>query len=473
MSKIIPVILSGGKGTRLWPLSRKQFPKQFLKLLNDFTLLQNTILSLDGIKGLGDPIIICHSDHRFIVLEQCREIGISKPIVLLEPVSKSTAPAITAAALQTLKDSDDSILLVLSADHVIEDINIFHKALDVAIKRAKLGKLVTIGVVPSNANIGYGYIKFNHAVNVEAFKVENFIEKPDKQSAESFLEKGCYLWNSGMFVFQANTLINEMNIHSSKILSCVTKAVSLAKQDLDFIRLDFNAFKATPSNSIDYALMEKSNNLDVVPLETAWADIGSWATLYDKSPKDNKGNVLIGDTLAVETRNTYINASHHLVAAIGLKDIVVIDTPNATLVSSLDKAKEVKRIIEKLDNDHREEQSFHRKVYRPWGWFDSIEKGKYFQVKKLCVNPNSKLSLQLHESRAEHWVVVSGVASVVNGKKNFTLTQGESTYIPKGTKHSLENLTNELLEVIEVQSGVYLGEDDIVRFEDKYGRVSD
>jgi mannose-1-phosphate guanylyltransferase/mannose-6-phosphate isomerase len=473
LSKIIPVILSGGKGTRLWPLSRKQFPKQYLKLLNDNTMLQNTLLNLDGLKGLGNPIIVCNSDHRFLVAEQCREIGISYPVILLEPVSRSTAPAITAAALQTIKDLDDAILLVLSADHLIKDIKMFHKAINIAIKKAQSDKLVTIGVVPKNANINYGYIKFTDEKNAEAFRVEKFVEKPNKKNAESFIVDGGYLWNSGIFVFQANTLINEMKVHSSKISLCVKKSVDNAKLDLNFIRLDKKAFKASPAESIDYALMEKSKNLFVVPLDSIWEDIGSWSTLYDKSPKDKNGNVLLGDVLAFETRNTYINASHHLVAAIGLKDVVIIDTPNATLISSSDKVNEVKKIVEQLDQKNRDEQAFHRKVYRPWGWFDSIEKGKHFQVKRLCVNPKSKLSLQLHESRAEHWVVVSGVASVVNGNDSLSLTEGESTFIPRGTKHSLENLTNELLEVIEVQSGVYLGEDDIVRFDDIYGRISD
>ncbi len=469
--QIIPVILSGGSGTRLWPLSRKQYPKQYLPLVGDDTMLQETILRLNGLDNLVDPIIVCNTDHRFLVAEQCQQINIKNPTILLEPIGRNTAPAIAAAALQSIKQSGDAILLVLSADHVIKDVTAFHKAIDIAANQAQSGKLVTFGIVPTDANIGYGYIKSSKDKDNGSYKVEKFVEKPDKQTAQSYLEQGHYLWNGGMFMFQASTLIDELTIQSLEIVKSVNRAVDNATQDLDFIRLDKQAFESSPSDSIDYALMEKSNNVVVVPLDAQWNDIGSWSALHDIGIKDNNGNVIKGDVFTEETINTYINASHHMVATIGVQDLVIIDTPNATLISAKNKVHEVKKIVDQLQQQGREEQFCHRKVYRPWGWYDSIEVGIHFQVKRLHVNPGAKLSLQMHRKRAEHWVVVSGIATAINGENTLTLIEGESTYIPIGTEHSLENKTNELLEVIEVQSGAYLGEDDIVRFEDIYGRV--
>jgi mannose-1-phosphate guanylyltransferase/mannose-6-phosphate isomerase len=471
--KIIPVILSGGSGTRLWPLSRKQYPKQYLPLAGDNTMLQETILRLSGLDNLADPIIVCNADHRFLVAEQCQQIDIKNPIILLEPVGRNTAPAIAAAALQSLKDSDDAILLVLSADHVIQDFDAFHKAINIANQQAQSGKLAAFGIVPTDANTGYGYIKSSKDNNNGAYKVEEFVEKPDLKTAEFYLEQGGYLWNSGMFMFQAHTFIKELTTHAPNIVTSVNNAVNNAVQDLDFIRLEKQAFKSSPSDSIDYALMEKSNNVVVVPLDAQWNDIGSWSALYDIGTKDSNGNVIQGDVFTEDTTNTYIYANHHMVATIGVQDLVIVDTPNATLIATKDKAQEVKKIVERLQEQDREEQFCHRKVYRPWGWYDSIEVGFHFQVKRLHVNPGAKLSLQMHYKRAEHWVVVSGTATAINGEDVLTLTEGDSTYIPIGTKHGLENKTNEQLEIVEVQSGTYLGEDDIVRFKDVYGRVKD
>jgi len=469
--QIIPVILSGGSGTRLWPLSRKQYPKQYLPLAGENTMLQETILRLSGLDNLADPIIICNADHRFLVAEQCQQINIKNPITLLEPVGRNTAPAIAAAALQSLKQTDDAVLLVLSADHVIQDVEAFHQAINIASNQAQESKLVTFGIVPTDANTGYGYIKSSKNNNDGAYKVEEFVEKPDLKTAESYLEQGNYLWNSGMFMFKAATLIDELTTHSPEIVTSVNDAVNNAEQDLDFIRLDKQAFESSPSDSIDYALMEKSDNVVVVPLDAQWNDIGSWSALHDIGNKDVNGNVINGNVFMQDTSNTYINANHHMVATIGVDSLIVVDTPDVTFIATQGRAREVKSIVESLQVDGRDEGSMHRKVYRPWGWYDSIESGEHFQVKRLHVNPGAELSLQMHHKRAEHWVVVSGTATVVNGEEVLTLKEGESTYIPIGITHSLGNKTGEPLEVIEVQSGVYLGEDDIVRFKDVYGRL--
>ena len=471
--EIVPVILSGGSGTRLWPLSRKQYPKQYLPLADDNTMLQETILRLSELDNLADPIIVCNADHRFLVAEQCQQIDIKNPTILLEPVGRNTAPAIAAAAFQLLKKSDDAMLLVLSADHVIQDVQAFHDAINIAGNQAQEGKLATFGVVPKNANTGYGYIKLSKENERGVHKVEKFVEKPDLQSAKKYLGQGNYLWNSGIFMFKVNTLIDELTIHSPNIVKLVSDAVNNATQDFDFIRLDRQAFESSPSDSIDYALMEKSDNVVVVPLDAGWSDVGSWSALYDIGIKDNSGNVLKGDVIAKDTTNTYIYASHHMVTTVGVDNLIVIDTPDATFIASQAKANEVKSIVESIQKKGRDEAHSNRKVSRPWGWYDSIESGENFQVKKLYVKPGAQLSLQMHHKRAEHWVVVKGTATVTNGKQTFVLEKGESTYIPLGVTHGLENATNKPLEIIEVQSGTYLGEDDIVRFEDIYGRVKE
>ena len=468
---IIPVILSGGSGARLWPLSRKQYPKQYLSLTGRKTMLQETILRLNGLENLADPIIICNVDHRFIVAEQCKQINISNPLILLEPVGRNSAPAIVAAALQSIKDSDDATLLILPADHVIQDIDAFHLAINVANKQAQNGKLATFGIVPIDANTGYGYIKSSKDDNDGSHKVEEFVEKPSLKTAQAYLRQGNYLWNSGMFMFQANRLIDELTNHSPDIVKAIKSSVENATHDFDFIRLEKKAFESSPSNSIDYALMEKSNNVVVVPLDAQWNDIGSWSALYDIGVKDDNGNVIQGDVFTEETTNTYINATNHMVATIGVQDLVIVDTPNATLISTKDKAQEVKKIVEQLQQQDREEQFCHRKVYRPWGWYDTIERKKKFQGKRIHVNPGAKLSLQSHKHRAEHWVVVKGKAIVTKGNDIFDLEVNQSTYISIGELHSLENYSKlDSLELVEVQSGSYFGEDDIVRYDDVYDR---
>ena len=472
-TKIIPVILSGGSGTRLWPLSRKHHPKQYLTLAGSNTMLQETILRLNGLENLENPIIVCNVEHRFLVAEQCKKINILKPTILLEPVGKNTAPAILAAALHVAKKSTKAILLVLSADHVIQDISAFHEAIKVALSHSLEGKLATFGIVLTHPDTGYGYIKSSQKNINGAYKVEEFVEKPDLKTAKKYFAQDNYLWNSGMFMFQAGQFIDELTIYSPEIRESVQLAVNNATHDLDFIRLEQKAFESSPSNSIDYALMEKSQNAVVVPLNAKWSDIGSWSALYDIGKKDKNSNVIYGDVFTEETTNSFIDARHHMVAIIGVDDLIVVDTPNATLISSKRKAYKVKKIVERLQEEKREEESSHRKVYRPWGWYDSIEIGVHFQVKRLHVYPNEKLSLQLHHKRAEHWVVVSGVATVTIGVDIFKLKEGQSAYIPIGIKHALENLSFNLLEIIEVQSGTYLGEDDIVRFEDIYGRVDE
>lgn len=468
---IIPVILSGGVGSRLWPLSREQHPKQYLPLVSSKTMLQETILRLKGLSNSFPPIIVCSVEHRFFVVEQCKEIGIINPLILLEPIGRNTAPAIAAAALRASTISKNSLLLILSADHQIDNVASFHESINIATSHAKKGKLVTFGVIPSSANTQYGYIKSEKNNEMGAFTVKEFIEKPDLDTAKNYLKEGNYYWNSGMFMFQAEAFLIEIDKFAPKIMKLVSDALENSTFDLGFTYLEKKAFELCPSISIDYAVMEKSKNVVVIPLDCNWSDIGSWSALYEQGEKDKNSNVIIGDVVSIGASNCYINASHHLLALIGVDDIVVIDTPDATLISSKEKVTEVKKILSELKIKERTEQSYNRKVYRPWGWYDSIETGMYFQVKKLHVNPHSKLSLQMHNKRAEHWVVVQGVASVINGDRSFNLTPGESTYIPLGTKHGLENKTNDPLEIIEVQSGTYLGEDDIVRFEDVYGRL--
>jgi mannose-1-phosphate guanylyltransferase/mannose-6-phosphate isomerase len=433
-------------------------------------MLQETIIRLRGLNNLTDPIIICNVEHRFLVAEQCQQIDIKNPIILLEPIGRNTAPAIAAAALQSIKDADDAVLLVLSADHIIQSIEVFHQAINIAYNQALKSKLVTFGIVPIDANTEYGYIKTSKKIINGVYKVEEFVEKPDLIKAKSYLDKGNYLWNSGMFMFKASTLIEELTNYSPDIVKSASNAVNNAEKDFDFIRLDKKSFEAAPSDSIDYALMENSHNGVVVPLDACWSDVGSWATINKISAKDNNGNVFKGDVIAKDTTNSYVYASHHLIATVGLDNLVIIDTPDATLIASQDKVNEVKSIVKSLQTKGRAEVYFNRKVYRPWGWYDTIEVGKHFQVKRLHVNPGAKLSLQMHKQRAEHWVVVSGKASVINGEDEILLTEGDSTYIPIGATHGLENKTSQLLEVIEVQSGVCLSEDDIVRFADMYNR---
>jgi mannose-1-phosphate guanylyltransferase/mannose-6-phosphate isomerase len=470
---IIPVILSGGSGTRVWPLSRQQYPKQFISLLGKNSLFQEALIRLHGLTHIAAPIVICNSEHRFLAAEQLKQIGVEHSTILLEPDGRNTAPAITAAALKIIKDSNlkDAMMLVLSADHQIENIKEFHKVVNNASFHAKAGRLVTFGIIPDSPNSDYGYINFSNDNNKGCFKVNKFVEKPNQETAELYINEGNYLWNSGMFMFKPRVFLDELATHSEQIVRMVKKSLDNASKDLDFIRLEKKSFESSPSSSIDYAVMEKSNNVVVLKLDAGWSDLGSWSSLYEVSNKDNNGNVLKGDVFSEETTNSYVHAGHHMVATVGINNLVIIDTPNATLVADKDKASDVQKIVKKLQKLDREEYKSNRKVHRPWGWYDSIESGLHFQVKRLHVYPNAKLSLQKHQKRAEHWVIVRGKATVVNGKKKFILSEGDSTFIPIDTVHSLENTTSELLEIIEVQSGVYLGEDDIIRFEDIYGRA--
>ncbi|MBT3738932.1 MAG: mannose-1-phosphate guanylyltransferase/mannose-6-phosphate isomerase, partial [Candidatus Marinimicrobia bacterium] len=380
--KIVPVILSGGSGTRLWPLSRKQYPKQFLSLLGSNTLFQETLLRLKGVNNLSEPIVICNDDHRFLVAEQLNQIGIKNAAIILEPTGRNTAPAISAAAMHIIKNNDvqDSIMLVLSADHEIKNIKEFQKTINIAKIHAKKGKLVTFGIVPNSPNTGFGYINYSNELNLEVYEAKKFVEKPNKKTAESYLKDGCYLWNSGMFMFEPNQLIEELSIHCVEIVNAVRQSFDNATHDLDFIRLEAKTFKSSPGNSIDYALMEKSNNVVVVKLDAGWSDVGSWSTLYDIGLKDKSGNVFKGDVITKDTTNTYIYASHHMVTTVGVDNLIVIDTPDATFIGSQDKAHEVESIVESLQKKGRDEAHSNRKVYRPWGWYDAIEVGKHFQV---------------------------------------------------------------------------------------------
>lgn len=471
---MIPVILSGGSGTRLWPLSRAKKPKQFLPLLNDKSMLQNTLLRVKGLTGLGAPLIICNEDHRFMVAEQLRELTITNPAIVLEPEGRNTAPAIAVAALKAMQQGDDPLLLVLAADHAIKDVPAFHQAVELAVPAANQGKLVTFGIVPTSAHTGYGYIrrdaKLDPTLPAGVSGVAQFYEKPDATTARRFVDSGEYYWNSGMFLFKASRLLAELQQFVPDIVAAAEQALAKASTDLDFIRLDKAAFSASPSDSIDYAVMEKSANTVMVPLDAGWSDVGSWDALWQVMAKDEQGNACRGDVLLEQCHNSYVYAEQRLVTAIGLDDLVVVETKDAVLVAHKSQLQGVKNIVAKLQSYGRTEVDLHREVFRPWGKYDSVDSGSRYQVKHITVKPGAKLSVQMHHHRAEHWVVVSGSALVRNGDKEFLVTENESTFIPVGTIHSLENPGKIPLELIEVQSGSYLGEDDIIRFEDKYGR---
>ena len=471
---MIPVILSGGSGTRLWPMSRAKKPKQFLPLLNDKSMLQNTVLRLKGLADLQPAMVICNEDHRFMVAEQLRELSELQSSIILEPVGRNTAPAIAVAALQAMANGDDPLLLVLAADHAIKDVPAFHHAIEQAIPAAQQGKLVTFGIVPTSPHTGYGYIRREHAVSAGlppgVASVAQFCEKPDLATAQRFLDSGEYYWNSGMFLFKASNLLAELKQFVPEIVNAAEVALKKATRDLDFIRLDIDAFSASPSDSIDYAVMEKSANAAMVALDAGWSDVGSWDALWQIMPKDEQGNACRGDVILQDCHNSYVNAEERLVSVIGLDDVVVVETKDAVMVANKAHLQGVKDVVAKLQSYGRSEVDLHREVFRPWGKYDSVDNGKRYQVKHITVKPGAKLSVQMHHHRAEHWVVVSGSAMVRNGDKEFLVTENESTFIPVGVIHSLENPGKIPLELIEVQSGSYLGEDDIVRFEDKYGR---
>ena len=474
---MIPVILSGGSGSRLWPLSRSSYPKQFLPITNERTLFE---LTLDRISNLNaslinfqNPIIVTNENHRFIVAEQLRQQKMTAKI-LLEPVARNTAPAIAAAAELALSYGEDPVLLILAADHIIQQQQAFNQAIEVGLAEAEAGKMVTFGVVPDSPEIGYGYIKSSNPVKpnkpLQAYKIETFVEKPNLTTAQEYLADGSYLWNSGMFMFKASVYLQELEKFNPLILTNARKSVQQSKNDLDFVRLDKPSFEQCPEDSIDYSVMEKTDKAVVVPLNANWSDVGAWKSVWEVSKKDALGNALRGDTIIHDTQNSLVYAESRLVGVLGLEDIVVIETSDAVLVAHKNKVQDIKKIVEILKAQQRTEVDLHRKVYRPWGNYDSIDSGDRYQVKCIVVNPGQKLSLQQHHHRAEHWIVVNGTAKIHKGKESFLLTENESVYIPLGEIHALENPGKIPLELIEVQSGSYLGEDDIVRFEDLYGR---
>jgi mannose-1-phosphate guanylyltransferase len=465
---ITPVILSGGSGTRLWPLSRKQHPKQFINLIGETSPFQETILRLPN--EASNPLIICNEAHRFLAAEQLRNINIEPEAILLEPVGKNTGPAIALAALKLFKKNQDPILLVLPADHTIENINAFHETIKVAKPLAAKNNLIAFGVIPNKAETGYGYIKINNHSKNKYFEIQSFIEKPNLINAKKFLSDGNHLWNSGIYMFKASTYLKELEKYEPKILSICKKSLMAEHRDIDFLRINKNEFLKCPEISIDYAIMERTKNALVVKLDANWCDIGSWESLMNTRKKDTNGNVAEGDVILDDVKNTYALSSNRLITASGVSDLIIIDTQDALIVSNRKHGNNIKNIVSKLKKNARSEIEYHRKVYRPWGYYDSIDNGIGFQVKRILVNPGAKLSLQKHLLRAEHWVVVKGVATITCGKKTINLQSNQSTYIPKGELHRLENLQETPLEIIEIQTGEYLGEDDIIRFEDVYNR---
>jgi mannose-1-phosphate guanylyltransferase len=459
------VIMAGGSGTRLWPLSRAGHPKQFLKLHGGDTMLQSTIKRLEGL-DVSSLVTICNEEHRFFVAEQLREIN-KLGSIILEPIGRNTAPAIALAALMA---DDDPLILVLAADHVIQDQTAFTNAVNDAVPLADSGKLVTFGIVPNQAHTGYGYIK-KGVKNFSGYDVEKFVEKPSSEIAEQYMKSNDYLWNSGMFLFKASRYLAELKKFRPDIYEVCKVAAIDAKGDMDFLRVNADTFGGCPSESIDYAVMEKTTDAVVVPMNAGWSDIGSWSSLWDISNKDKCGNTSLGDVMLHQSKNCYVRTDNKLVAAVGLDNIVIVDTKDALMVAHKDSVQDAKIIAQQLKDNARSEWELHREVYRPWGKYDSIDTGERYQVKRITVKPGAKLSVQMHYHRAEHWIVVSGSAKVTNGEKTFLLAENESTYIPVGVIHALENPGKVNLELIEVQSGSYLGEDDIVRFDDLYGRV--
>ncbi len=469
---LVPVILSGGSGTRLWPLSRELYPKQLLSLVGKGTMLQETLARLQGVKEVNAPVVVCNESHRFLVAEQLRQINSSAAAILLEPVGRNTAPAVAVAALAALKASkngDDPILLVLPADHVIREVKSFQTAVQQGFKAAQQGQLVTFGVVPNKPETGYGYIRRGEGAG-DVYPVAEFVEKPNLATAQEYVASGRYYWNSGMFMFRAKSFLDELKAFAPAMYAACEQAFAVAKQDLDFTRLPTTEFAACPSDSIDYAVMEKTKKAVVVPLDAGWSDVGSWSALHEAIAADADGNVSIGDVLSSDSHGCYLHSTSRLVATVGLKDHVVIETKDAVMVAPKDRVQDVKNLVNELKKQGRYETSLHRQVYRPWGSYDSIDSGERFQVKRLIVNPGATLSLQMHHHRAEHWVVVSGTARITCEDKVFLLEENQSTYIPVGAKHRIDNPGKIPLHIIEVQSGTYLGEDDIVRFEDVYGR---
>jgi mannose-1-phosphate guanylyltransferase/mannose-6-phosphate isomerase len=469
---LIPLILSGGSGTRLWPVSRRNLPKQFLSLSGDGTLFQQTVARTQKLPDVTAPIVVASEDHRFLAADQLLEGGVSGATILLEPVARNTAPAIALGALKAIERDPQALLLVLPADHLIGDTESFVAAVQQALPAARDGWLVTFGIRPDRPETGFGYIRRGESIGGNAFRVERFVEKPDLATAEGYVKDGSYDWNSGMFLFKAARYLEELGQHAPEMLEVVRKAYSTGHGDLDFVRVDAEAFAKVPDNSIDYAVMEKTTRAAVIPVSCAWSDIGSWSALWLSGRHDEQGNQREGDTLTVNTRNSLLRShDRHMIATVGVDDLIVVSTPDATLVAHRDAAQDVKKVVDQLKASGRTEHSFHRVVHRPWGSYDSLEEGGRFQVKRIVVKPGASLSLQKHHHRAEHWIVVSGTAEVTCDEKVFLLAENQSTYIPLGSVHRLRNPGKVPLELIEVQSGSYLGEDDIVRFDDVYGRA--
>lgn len=479
MQSLIPVVLSGGSGTRLWPLSREKYPKQLLPLIGEDSLLQATVRRMDGLAGvqLGAPLIVCNEEYRFVISEQLRVMG-KKGTLLLEPVGRNTAPALTLAALATMRDGGDPILLVMPADHVILNIPEFQKAVCKGIVLAADGMVVTFGITPDAPETGYGYIESGNPLGQEdARRIRRFVEKPDLVTARTYLDSGSYFWNSGLFMMRASVWLSAIDSCRPDILMACRAAWDRGSVDGDFLRVNKEAILQCPSDSIDYAVMERiaddDNSLPVgafIPLSAGWSDVGAWDSLWHVLPKDSQGNVAEGDVMMKGCRNVLALSEHRLVACVGIEDMVVIETADAILIAHMNKTQQVKEIVESLKREGRPEGELHRKVYRPWGWYDAVDAGERFQVKRIVVKPGASLSLQMHHHRAEHWIVVRGTAQVTRGEASYLVSENESTFIPLGTRHRLENPGCVPLEMIEVQSGSYLGEDDIVRFEDVYGR---
>jgi mannose-1-phosphate guanylyltransferase/mannose-6-phosphate isomerase len=469
---LIPLILSGGSGTRLWPVSRRNLPKQFLSLTGQGTLFQQTVARTRLLPDVAAPVVVASEDHRFLAADQLLEAGVQGATIVLEPVARNTAPAIALGALKALERDPQALLLVLPADHLIGDTESFTAAVEQALPAAREGWLVTFGIRPDRPETGFGYIRRAESIGATAFRVAQFVEKPDQATAQSYLDNGGYDWNSGMFLFKAARYLEELGQHAPEMLAAVHTAYATGHGDLDFVRVDAEAFAKVPDNSIDYAVMEKTSHAAVIPVSCAWSDIGSWSALWLSGQHDPAGNQREGDTLAINTRNSLLRShDRHMIATVGVDDLIVVSTPDATLVAHRDSAQDVKKVVDQLKASGRTEHSFHRVVHRPWGSYDSLEAGGRFQVKRIVVKPGASLSLQKHHHRAEHWIVVSGTAEVTCDDKVFLMAENQSTYIPLGSVHRLRNPGKVPLELIEVQSGSYLGEDDIVRFDDVYGRA--